>query len=896
LIERKGENGHNLRSKSRNRGGFKLKPYLSIRQRLTLLISGLIIVVVAISVAVAYREVRRSLIRGAGQRLESIAAQLGEIFATSTGRLRDRTKKLAEDVAIRSALRNPTPELLDRALATMRGSARPASTAITELWNAEGRRLLATAEVPPLKETFSRENMALLAHGAQVAVGSIQAGIDSLIFPVIAKVTEGGELLGHIVHLHPLEESSQQLGKLIEYHERNATVSLLSLEESSQQLSKLIGNDARFYLGNTQGELWTDLNTQVLPPRVDARRRSGLVEYDPQQNGARLAAFAPVSNTPWTLMVEFPLSLVLAPAKAILWWLGLCFGLLLIVGWVSASLLSRSFTRPLAELADAAQAISTGDYSRQVTATRKDELGAVGRAFNHMVESITGAKERLQQVIASSGAVIYKVRVVESTVTLEWISENVTRILGYDLQEAYSPGWWLENLHPEDRERIMGTSVAYPSSDTIREYRFRHKDGSYPWIRDEVRVLPSSGSATEFVGAMMDFTRQHQLENQFRQIQKLDAVGRLAGGVAHDFNNLLTIILGECDLTLETYRPEGKTRTALEEIRKAGERAALLTRQLLMFSRKQMVEPTTLNPNKIVNNLRTMFSRLIGEDVELKIDLADDLHSVTADQGQIEQVLLNLVVNARDAMPQGGTILIQTTNVELSGDYAALHADVRPGEYAMLAVSDTGTGISKEVKVHLFEPFFTTKERGKGTGLGLATSYAIVKQFGGHIGVYSELGKGTTMKVYLPRTAAQATAADVPDPASIPGGKETILLVEDESAVRAIAGRILAAKGYTVMAAGDGEEALKLLGQFWGAVHLLLTDVVLPKIGGRELAERVRELHPKVKVLFASGYTDDVILQHKLLEHNIALLHKPFTPDGLARKVRETLDQNSPAA
>ena len=507
------------------------------------------------------------------------------------------------------------------------------------------------------------------------------------------------------------------------------------------------------------------------------------------------------------------------------------------------------------------------------------------------------SKERLQQVIASSGAVIYQLRVVNDTVTLDWISDNVTRILGYEAQEAYLPGWWSENLHPEDRERIMSISASHLSADTIREYRFRHKDGTYLWIRDEVRILPCKvGTTTEIVAAMMDITGQHKLEEQLRQAQKMDAVGRLAGGVAHDFNNLLTIILGECELSLEGLRPDGPMFSSFEEIKKAGERAALLTAQLLMFSRKQLFEPTTFSLNEIMNGMSSMFQRLIGEDVELKMRPAADLAFVTADRGQIEQVLVNFVVNARDAMPEGGTIVVESSNVELDPDYAVTHASVSPGKYVMLAVSDTGTGMSDEVKARLFEPFFTTKEPGKGTGLGLATSDGIIRKFGGHIDVYSKVGTGTTMKVYLPVSAAAGKIIESRNVQASARGHETILVVEDEASVRAIAARMLSALGYTVLIAADGDEALRLLSGHPETVHLLLTDVVLPKMSGRELAELVRAMRPKIKVLFASGYTDDVILQHRLIQHDIALLNKPYTAESLARKVRETLSQEPPEA
>ena len=461
-----------------------------------------------------------------------------------------------------------------------------------------------------------------------------------------------------------------------------------------------------------------------------------------------------------------------------------------------------------------------------------------------------------------------------------WTAEEVTNRLPPIVPEAE----W-EPFNKLRQRALRGETIT--NVETQRQKR----DGSLVDVSLSMAPLfDKAGDVVGVVALFMYIGDRKQLEMRLRQSQKMEAVGRLAGGVAHDFNNLLTIILGECDLSLESLGPEDPMLSSFEEIKKAGGRAALLTAQLLMFSRKQLFEPTTFNLNVILNDMSSMFRRLIGEDVELKIRPAADLGVVTADRGQIEQVVVNLVVNARDAMPEGGTIVIESANVELDADYAASHADVRVGKYVMLAVSDTGTGMSNEVKAHLFEPFFTTKEQGKGTGLGLATSYGIVKQFGGHIGVYSEIGTGTTMKVYLPLSAVGDMIESQTAPATA-HGNETILVVEDEGPVLAIAARMLSALGYIVLTASAGEEALRLLSGYPAPVHLLLTDVVLPKMGGRELAELVRAMRPEIKVLFASGYTDDVILQHRLIHHDIALVNKPYTAVSLSRKVRETLDQ-----
>jgi signal transduction histidine kinase/CheY-like chemotaxis protein len=381
------------------------------------------------------------------------------------------------------------------------------------------------------------------------------------------------------------------------------------------------------------------------------------------------------------------------------------------------------------------------------------------------------------------------------------------------------------------------------------------------------------------------------LENQFRQAQKMEAIGQLTGGIAHDFNNLLTVINGYSEMLLQTLPAGDLQRDNAEQIKQAGERAAALTRQLLAFSRKQMLEPKVLDLNAVVTNIEKMLTRTIGEDITLATTLTPGLGCVKADSGQIEQVVLNMAVNARDAMPQGGKLTIETANVELDETFARKHVVVQPGRYVMLAVSDTGCGMDAETQRRIFEPFFTTKGQGKGTGLGLATVYGIVKQSGGSIWVYSEVGKGTTFKVYLPRVEEKP---DTVLPGTVRAaplkGTETILLVEDDAPLRKLTLSLLRQGGYHVLVASDREEALQLCGQYEGPIHLMLTDVVMPGISGPEAAQRLASTRPDMKVLFMSGYTDDTIVSHGILIEGVTFLQKPFTADALARKVREVLD------
>ena len=386
--------------------------------------------------------------------------------------------------------------------------------------------------------------------------------------------------------------------------------------------------------------------------------------------------------------------------------------------------------------------------------------------------------------------------------------------------------------------------------------------------------------------------REQAQEEQLRQSQKMESIGTLAGGIAHDFNNLMTAVTGYSELALRSLSKDDALRPKLEVIKSAGERAAALTRQLLAFSRKQMLQPKVLDLNGVVTGMAQMMPRVIGEHIDLRFRLGESLGQIKADPGQIEQVLLNLAVNARDAMPNGGCLTIKTENVHLSGKFGRPGLAVEPGHYVMMSVSDTGLGMDVETQSHIFEPFYTTKGVGKGTGLGLSTVYGIVKQSGGSLWVYSEVGKGTIFKIYLPRVNEIIESDEIEcESAAVARGQETVLLVEDEDVVRNLSREILETYGYSVLVAANGREGLSVGKEFQGQIDLVITDVIMPQMSGREMAEALRTIRPATRVLFMSGFTDDVIVHHGVLEEKVFFIQKPFSPEALATKAREVLDQ-----
>jgi PAS domain S-box-containing protein len=640
----------------------------------------------------------------------------------------------------------------------------------------------------------------------------------------------------------------------------------------------------------------------------------------------------------------------------------------------------------------------------------------LAEAHRRAEDELREAQQKLQHVVSSSPSVLFSLRPEGRELSATWISPNVEQVLGFSVHEALSPGWWHDNVHPDDREHVFGELPQLFLEDYLaQEYRFATRAGGYRWMRAELRLLRDAGGApTEVIGSwsdvsdrkdaelllaeseqqyrllfhsnphpmwvynedtlqflavneaairsygyslaeflgmtildvrpperppaseggeagspaggpgtgswthrkkdgsliqvevtsspitfagrgarlalVSDVTEKKSLAAQLNQAQRMESVGRLAGGVAHDFNNLLGVISGYGEL-LRRRLQEPRLKKYSEDILQASERAAGLTHQLLAFSRQQVLQPQVLDLNAIVADVEKMLQRLIGEDVALRTSLAPGLGRVRADRGQLEQVLMNLAVNARDAMPKGGVITLETAPAELDAAYARTHEGVAPGGYAMLAVSDTGHGMSADVQARIFEPFFTTKTEGKGTGLGLATVYGIVKQSGGHIFVYSEPGHGATFKVYLPLVEG-VSEAEAPAPiASLPRGSETILLVEDEASLRELVRECLEDCGYVVIEASHGQEALERAAAHAGPIQLLMTDVVMPGLGGRDLVERLATTHPDLKVLYMSGYTDDAVVHHGVLSQEMDFLQKPFTHEALAGKVRAVLDR-----
>jgi two-component system, cell cycle sensor histidine kinase and response regulator CckA len=474
--------------------------------------------------------------------------------------------------------------------------------------------------------------------------------------------------------------------------------------------------------------------------------------------------------------------------------------------------------------------------------------------------------------------------------TLRFLAVNEAAIRHYGYSRDEFLQMTLADLRPPEDVPALMAGIAESSAGTkaAGAWRHRKKDGSVIDVEVTVQKFDLGGKRCGLALAM-DVTERKKMEEQVRQAQKMDAIGSLAGGIAHDFNNLLSVILSYSSMLADDLKMGDPMRDDLEEISAAGRRAADLTRQLLAFGRQQILQPRTLDLNSVIDGIVKMLRRVVGEDVELTVT-SGAIGTVSADPGQIEQVLMNLVVNARDAMPEGGKLTIETANVQLDSTYAAVHAGVHAGAFVMLAVTDTGAGMDAATRARIFEPF-TTKEVGKGTGLGLSTVFGIVRQSGGNIWVYSEPGHGTTFKVYLPQVGLAGEVAEEvrPEPRAR-RGSETVLLVEDEAPVRALVRAILERSGYHVLEAQSGGDALLLCEQHRATIHLLLTDVVMPRMSGRMLAERLRPLRPDMKVLYMSGYTDDAVVRHGVLDSDVAFLQKPVTPDTLTRKLREVMD------
>jgi len=600
--------------------------------------------------------------------------------------------------------------------------------------------------------------------------------------------------------------------------------------------------------------------------------------------------------------------------------------LLFVAGTLAAYWISSFVVSPLRALDAAAEKVAGGDRSERVHVRSGDEVGRLAAVFNRMVDRVESAHRALEEANKD-----LETRVEQRTHELETefdqrqaaeealkgserryrslFDENLSgtflcrpdgellacnpafaRIFGFKTPEDALHHSFLSLFpSPADAARQIGLLREQGRLWNV-EMEMRRGDGKTVHVRGSLAGSYEGEELREVRGYLFDTTEQRSLEEQLRQSQKMEAVGRLAGGVAHDFNNLLTVILGFGEMLLSRTATDDPSRSDLEEIYRAGERASVLTKQLLAFSRRQVLQPTILDLNLALRNMMTMLGRLIGEDIHLVTRLAPGLGHVKADAGQIEQVILNLVVNARDAMPKGGKLVLETREQELDDSFTRTAVGLKPGPHVVLTVTDSGVGMDAATRSHLFEPFFTTKEQGKGTGLGLATVYGIVSQSGGYIDVNTEPGHGTAFRIFLPRVEASATTAAARPAGTPTRGSETILLVEDEDVVRRLAQRALEAAGYDVLESGDGAGALQLLATTLRTVSLIVTDIVMPGMSGPEVAARAAQLKPGIRVLFISGYTDvDMSGVHRL---GWGLLHKPFTAAALTERVRAELDRS----
>ncbi|MHB8066917.1 MAG: ATP-binding protein [Desulfobaccales bacterium] len=716
-----------------------------------------------------------------------------------------------------------------------------------------------------------------------------------------------------------LDPSGQVLGVVAAGLNLQRLSSIFQINELSADTSfAIIDNRGRIMFRHPEPQKWVGkdvAHSEVV--RIILEQKRGLVKARGLDGRENLYAFLPLRGNvkEGFVFTGIPLQTILGPARQALLRNLTSLGVVTVLALIFAWLLGFLFIiRRLNILTSSTKKLAAGDLSARTGLNYgKGQIDQLALAFDEMAatlqkreierrqseEDLRRSEEKYRVLVNQVPAVVYKGYLDWS---LDCFDDKIEKITGYSKEDFNSRRvTWLDLIFPEDIEQARKRFAEAGQNDRfcLNECRIRKKSGEVCWIQLRNQIIDDSAGNPDYIsGVFFDITDRKQLEDQLAHAQKMEAVGLLAGGIAHDFNNLLSAIMGYSEILMLDLKVDEPLYQCAEEVMKAADQGAALTKKLLAFSRKQILQPRLIDLNAIVTDMDKMLRRLLGEDLDLETYYAANLGLVKADPGQIEQILMNLAVNARDAMPEGGKLTIETASVYLDESYAQSHAEVSAGPYVMMAVTDNGAGMDPERLSHIFEPFFTTKECGKGTGLGLAMVYGIVKQSGGHIWVYSEPGQGTTFKVYFPR-AGEGSLPLAPQPARtriLPiTGKETILLVEDDTVLQGLVTRALRKYGYTVWEAANGKEALAICEKEKGPVHLLLTDVVMPQMGGRELAERLVPLRPGIKVLYMSGYTTNAVVHHGVLDAGINFIQKPVKILSLIQKVREVLESEAPS-
>jgi two-component system, cell cycle sensor histidine kinase and response regulator CckA len=876
----------------------------SIRRRLPLLTTALLsIAVVAISWS-AYVEMERSLVTAAGERVLSVSQQVAGAFMTSNARLQHDGSPLSHDSTLRNALLRRDARSIAAARRRLEAEARTNKQVATlELLAPNGSRVLAVdiIENPAFASTGGGSNAS--------PIWPLIASHDTIFTEArLAIVNPPADTVGYLRQITRMSSSAQ----------------------SKQLLGGLIGDHAMLLVGNSNGRVWTDLEHRVDAPVGSST--VGVTQHATLADGTEwIGATAAVRNAPWLVWVALPASIIADQTRPFLLAMVIVDLLVIVAGAFGAWILSRHLISPLAALTSAAEELAAGDYGARVSVARRDEVGRLATAFNEMAGAIQIASHELQeqaveletqqaeieesnaaltahvsQAIAAqesaeraharSAAIVYgamdAVITAESDGTITEFNPAAEQAFGYAASDIV--GSPLERLVP-----VLGTNggATNPDEHGVRmEVTAIRADGAEFPAELAMTHVPVPGRAASLITCFVrDLSDRKQLEAQLQQSQKMDAVGRLAGGIAHDFNNILTVIVSYSDLILGDDTIQDPARGDLVQVRAAADRAAALTRQLLAFSRKQVLHPVVLDLNAVVNDVGRMLARVIPENIRLDLKLGAQLDSVYADRGQLEQVLMNLTVNARDAMPKGGALIIETANAMLDREYVAMHPGGSDGAHVVLCVHDTGIGMDARTRERIFEPFFTTKALGQGTGLGLATVYGIVRQSGGSIYVYSEPGRGTTFKVYFPKYVGDGVAGEEPVAIRATSTETmTVLLVEDDAAVREATRLVLERLGHEVVATTDVAAALEILRSDGNALDVVLTDAVMPGQSGLDLAAILHAERPDLPVILMSGYTEEAVSGGRALEHGIVFVEKPFTREAIRRALDDVRAASAP--